>query len=156
MTERLEDLLRACTVRVLGGPMPGAGFFVAPGTVLTCFHVIGDSQALTVRWERDGQPPVEVPVSGRALVVADRGRPIPALDRDYPDIAVLEVAGLDGHPCVGIDAEWPSPEDGFQVFGYPREGGAVLLTPARLSYRGTKGILPATYLDLASDTVKPG
>jgi hypothetical protein len=34
MAERLEDLLRACTVRVLGGPMPGAGFFVAPGKVV--------------------------------------------------------------------------------------------------------------------------
>ena len=78
------------------------------------------------------------------------------MDRDYPDIAVLEVAGLDGHPCVGIDTEWPAHEDSFQVFGYPQEGGAVHLTPARLTYRGTKGILPTTYLDLASDTVKPG
>src|SRR5262249_28326498 len=42
------------------------------------------------------------------------------------------------------------------VFGYPREGGAVQLTPARLTYRGTHGILPTAYLDLASDTVKPG
>ena len=156
MAERLEDLLRSCTVRVLGGPMPGAGFFVAPGMVVTCVHVIGDGPALTVRWERGGQQPVEVPVTGRVLVLADRGRPIPALDRDYPDIAVLAVGGLDGHPCVGIDAEWPSHEDGFQVFGYPSEGGAVQLTPARLTYRGTKGVLPATFLDLASDTVKPG
>ena len=136
--------------------MPGAGFFVAPGKVLTCFHVIGDNPAAVVRWERDGRPPVEAPVAGTVLVLANRGRPIPALDRDYPDIAVLEVAGLDGHPCVGIDTEWPSHEDSFQVFGYPQEGGAVQLTPARLTYRGTKGILPTTYLDLASDTVKPG
>ena len=55
MADRLEDLLRGCTVRVTGGPMPGAGFFVAPGKVLTCVHVIGDSAALVVRWERDGQ-----------------------------------------------------------------------------------------------------
>ena len=136
--------------------MPGAGFFVAPGKVLTCFHVIGDNPASVVRWERDGRPPVEVPVAGRVLVLANRGRPIPALDRDYPDIAVLEVAGLDGHPCVGIDTEWPSHEDSFQVFGYPQEGGAVQLTPARLTYRGAKGIQPTTYLDLASNTVKPG
>ena len=68
-------------------------------------------------------------MTGRVLVLANRGRPIPALDRDYPDIAVLEVAGLDGHPCVGIDTEWPAHEDSFQVFGYPQEGGAVQLTP---------------------------
>ena len=90
------------------------------------------------------------------MVLADRGRPIPALDRDYPDIAVLDIDGLDDHPCVAIDAEWPAQEDGFQVFGYPREGGAVQLTPARLTYRGTQGTAPTTYLDLASDTVKPG
>ena len=156
MAEQLEDLLRGCTVRVTGGPAPGAGFFVAPGKVLTCVHVIGESDALVVRWERDGQPTLEARVSGRVAVLADRGRPIPALDRDYPDIAVLEVGGLEGHPCVRIDPEWPSQEDRFQVFGYPEEGGAVRLTPARLTYRGTHGTLPAAYLDLASDTIKPG
>ena len=135
--------------------MPGAGFFVAPGKVLTCVHVIGDSADLVVRWERDGRPAVEFPVSGR-VALADRGRPIPALDRDYPDIAVLDVHGLEGHPCVRVDPEWPSREDSFQVFGYPREGGAVRLTPARLTYRGTHGTLPTAYLDLASDTIKPG
>jgi Trypsin-like peptidase domain len=89
-------------------------------------------------------------------VLAGGGRPIPALARDYPDIAVLEVGGLEGHPCVRIDPEWPSLEDSFLVFGYPEEGGAVQLTPARLTYRGTKGTLPTAYLDLASDTIKPG
>ncbi len=156
MADRLEDLLRACTVRVTGGPMPGAGFFVAPGTVLTCVHVIGDSSDLVVRWERDGQPVRAARVCDRVAVLADRGRPIPALDRDYPDIAVLRIDGLDGHPCVRIDPEWPSQEDSFQVYGYPEEGGAVQLTPARLTYRGTHGTLPTTYLDLASDTIKPG
>ena len=124
--------------------------------VLTCVHVIGDSIALAVRWERDGQPALEAQVSGRVALLADRGRPIPALDADYPDVAVLAVDGLAGHPCVGIDPDWPSHEDGFQVFGYPEEGGAVQLTPARLTYRGTHGTLPTAYLDLASDTIKPG
>ena len=114
------------------------------------------SAALAVRWERDGQAAAEVPVAGRAVVLAGRGRPIPALEADYPDIAVLEVSGLEGHPCVAIDAGWPWQEDTFQVYGYPREGGAVRLTPARLTYRGTHGTAPAVYLDLASDTVKPG
>jgi tetratricopeptide (TPR) repeat protein len=156
MADRLEDLLRASTVRVTGGPMPGAGFFVAPGKVLTCLHVVGDSPDLLVRWERDGHPLTEAPVTGRVAVLADRGRPIPALEQDYPDIAVLEVAGATGHPCVWIDPDWPSSQDSFQVFGYPREGGAVRLTPARLTYRGTHGTAPTAFLDLASDTVKPG
>ena len=156
MADRLEDLLRACTVRVLGGPMTGAGFFVAPGQVITCAHVAGDGAGLTVRWERDGQPPREVPVSGPPLVLASQGRPIPALESGYPDLAVLQVAGLEGHPCVSVDPQWPGPHDQFQVFGYPREGGAEQLTPARLTYRGTHGTAPTAFLDLASDTIKPG
>ena len=156
MADPLEDLLRACTVRVSGGPVTGAGFFVAPGKVLTCAHVIGESGPIVVRWERDGQPVLEAAVSGRALILDHRGRPIPTLDRDYPDIAVLEVDGLQGHPCVSIDPEWPSRQDSFQIFGYPQEGGAVQLTPARLTYRGTHGTAPTAYLDLASDTIKPG
>ena len=156
MADQLEDLLRACTVRVTGGPAPGAGFFIAPGKVLTCVHVIGESTALVVSWERDGQPTIETPVTGRVAVLADRGRPYPALECDYPDIAVLQFSGLDGHPCVRIDPDWPSREDSFQVFGYPKEGGAVQLTPARLTYRGTHSTSPTTYLGLASDTIKPG
>ena len=156
MADRLEDLLRACTVRVLGGPMTGAGFFVAPGTVITCAHVAGNGAGLTVRWERDGQPPQEVPVSGPPMVLAGGGRPIPALDAGYPDLAVLKIAGFNGHPCVSIDPQWPGPHDQFQVFGYPREGGAEQLTPARLTYRGTHGTAPTAFLDLASDTIKPG
>jgi tetratricopeptide (TPR) repeat protein len=156
VADLLETLLRSCTVRVMGGPAPGAGFFVAPGKVLTCVHEIGDSADLVVRWERDNQPTLEARVLGRIAVLADRGRPIPALDRDYPDIAVLQIGGLEGHPCVRIDPEWPSLEDRFLVFGYPDEGGAVQRTPARLTYRGTKGNLPTAYLDLASDIIKPG
>ena len=98
----------------------------------------------------------EVPVSGPPLVLASQGRPIPALESGYPDLAVLRVAGLDGHPCVSVDPQWPGPHDQFQVFGYPREGGAERLTPARLTYRGTHGTAPTAFLDLASDTIKPG
>jgi hypothetical protein len=157
MAERLEDLLRASTVRVLGGPMPGTGFFVTPGRVLTCVHVIGDAAAatLTVRWERDGREAASFPVTD-VLALASRGRPIPALDRDYPDIAVLEVGGVESHGCVLMDARRPSDGDGLVVYGFPEEGGAVHLTPARLTYRGPHGIAPTSYWDLGSDTVKPG
>ena len=156
MADRLEDLLRACTVRVLGGPMPGAGFFIAPGRVVTCVHVVGDSDSLVVQWERDNLPPLELPVTERIAILRNKGRPIPDLDQDYPDIALLAFDDPGGHPCVAVDLEWPSQEDVFQVFGYPREGGAVLLTPARLTYRGTHGTQPTVFMDLASDTIKPG
>lgn len=156
MADQLEDLLRSCTVRVIGSRSSGAGFFVAPGVVLTCAHVARDSAGLVVRWERDNEPAVEAPVTGQVTILTQRGRPIPALGEDYPDIAVLRVDGLAGHPCAGISTGWPAAGDTFRVFGYPLEGGAVQLTPVRVAYRGTKGVQPTAYLDLAADTIKPG
>ena len=156
MADGLEDLLRACTVRVLGGPMPGAGFFVAPGTVVTCMHVIGDSTRLTVRWERDGAAPAVLPVTGTPLILPGRGRAIRNLDRDYPDVAVLAVEAPGGHPCVRLDLVRPEHGDHVVVFGYPEEGGSVHLTPAGLTYRGLHGTSPTSFWDLGADTVKPG
>jgi tetratricopeptide (TPR) repeat protein len=136
--------------------MPGAGFFVAPGTVVTCVHVIGDSAGLTVRWERDGAAPVELPVTGPPLILPGRGRPVRNLDRDYPDIAVLTVEAPEGHPCVRMDLVRPGHGDQVVVFGYPEEGGSVHLTPAGLTYRGRHGTSPTSFWDLGADTVKPG
>jgi hypothetical protein len=156
VADRLEDLLRSCAVRVTnGGATSGAGFFVAPGRVITCVHVVGTGSALTVHWERDGTPGTVFAVSD-VIRLADRGRPIPALDCDYPDIAVLTVTGITGHPCVAIDAGWPGHSDVLQAFGYPAEGGATLLTPAKLTYRGLRGTWPTLFLDLGWDTIRRG
>ncbi len=143
--------------------MPGAGFFIAPGKVMTCVHVIATcadvitvNPGLRVVWERDGGNSAEFRVTGQPLMLANGGRAISALECDYPDVAVLDLEEPPDHPCVRIDAEWPADGDSFQVYGYPREGGTIRLTPARLSYRGKHGNEPIAYLDLASDTVKPG
>jgi hypothetical protein len=50
MAERLEDLFRACTVRVTGGPEPSAG--------------------LTIGWDGE-DPPLEARVSGVARLSQD-------------------------------------------------------------------------------------
>jgi hypothetical protein len=154
MSSHLEDLVRGCTVQVIGEDL-GTGFFVAPGIVITCAHVLGSRSRPTVRWEQNGQQPIEVTASGPARIIAHDEHPIPKLG-PYPDIAVIEVPGLTGHPYVAVDDEWPQDPDTFYVCGYPREGGTELLTPVRLRYRGKHGTDPATYLDLAGDTIKPG
>ena len=156
MADGLEDLLRACTVRVLGGPMPGAGFFVAPGMVVTCAHVIGDDADLSVRWEHDGAAASVLAVTGPPLILPSRGRAIRNLVRDYPDIAVLSVEAPSGHPCVRMELVRPGQGDHVVVFGYPEEGGSVHLTPAWLTYRGLHGTAPTSFWDLGADTVKPG
>lgn len=141
----LEDLFRDSTVRVIG-PRPGTGFFVAPGVVLTCAHVVGRDAPVSVL----GRP------ATRVERLCDRGRPLPALDEDYPDVAIVWV-DIDGHPCVALDEARPIWDDSFQTYGFPTEGGsAELLTPAMLDYRGTKGPEATPFIDLKSDTVKPG
>src|SRR5215204_3939990 len=156
LAEDLVNLVRACTVRidrVADHRTLGTGFFVTPGTVLTCEHVISGESSVKVIWELDSAEPREARI---VKVLAARGRPIPALDSDYPDVAVLSVAGLDDHPCVATEAAWPAMGDDFQIYGYPEEGRSVQLTPARLAYRGLKGIAPMEYLDLKSDVVQEG
>jgi tetratricopeptide (TPR) repeat protein len=151
-TEPLERLLRAATVRVEGGARPGAGFFLAPGLVVTCAHVVRDATDLTIVWGEAG----EHTAAGRPeMVLCDRGRPIPALDADYPDVAVLQVAAK-GHPCVALDEDMPTFADRFRIYGFPTEGGSVVLTPGDLSYRGIKGQTPTEFIDLSSDRVKGG
>jgi NB-ARC domain/Trypsin-like peptidase domain len=149
--ESLEVLLEACTVRVEGGQRPGAGFFVAPGRVLTCVHVIGGAEGeeqLNILWND---------MSIAVLKVLKRlnggGRPMPKLD-DYPDVALLEV-DIDKHPCVRVDETWPEDGDRFWAYGFPKEGDADnLSTSVRLKYNGMKG--HARYIDLASGTVRLG
>ena len=155
MTSQPEGLVRDCTVQVIGEER-GTGFFAAPGIVITCAHVTGSRRPPVVRWQRDGQPPVEVtaPAPARTLDYAER--PIPALDTPYPDIAVIELPALTDHPCVAVDDDWPQDLDTFYACGYPREGRGEELTPARLRYRGKHGTDPAAYIDLSKDTIKPG
>ncbi len=146
----IEDLLRACTVRVDGGPKPGVGFFVAPGVVMTCAHVAGErADALAIVFGDKRLTSVT-----RVTRLVSRGRPIAVLD-EYPDLAVLDISVSD-HPCVWIDEERPTTADRFQIYGYPEEGSSVNLTPAMLDYRGVQGDEPTQFIDLMSDTVKRG
>ena len=53
MNQHLYELLRQCTVRVsISGKVGhGTGFFVAPGLILTCAHVIKTVQPATTSIE---------------------------------------------------------------------------------------------------------
>jgi hypothetical protein len=48
----LQALFERCVVQVtIGGQHNGSGFFVAPGRVLTCAHVVRDSIEVGIVWE---------------------------------------------------------------------------------------------------------
>jgi tetratricopeptide (TPR) repeat protein len=103
--ELLEKLLEDCTVRVVTKGQSGSGFFVAPGLILTCTHVIkntlGEASAIKVHHHGILLPVLEI----------TKAFPLP-----YPDLALLRIIGLD-HPCVYLD-ENISPYDPLYSYGY--------------------------------------
>src|SRR5947209_5807441 len=88
MVQSLYELLHDCTVRVevLKGSQ-GTGFFVAPGLILTCAHVVEAAQQRNRR--------VEVTWNGQTTTAQIQE----FRDAEYPDLALLRV-NLSDHPCV--------------------------------------------------------
>lgn len=88
-SEALLALLRRCTVR-FSGASQGTGFFVAPGQILTCAHVVEDmrDKAAPIAIEWNGKPYYPTIPDDRHY----RAKP-------YPDLALLR-AELGAHPCV--------------------------------------------------------
>lgn len=109
MPQRLDELLQECTVKITvpGQSGWGTGFFVAPGLILTCAHVVKRSP---------GQ--VQVGWQNKTLdAVVEQSIPDPY------DLALLRVTLVAdvNPPCVRLDEE-VQPRDPLYLFGYPDEG----------------------------------
>lgn len=107
--ELLRGLLGRCRVAV-GGASRGAGFFVAPGYVVTCAHVAGTGP-VAIRWQG-----AEYEGVVRAASPAPRGGkglwP-------YPDLAVVEVpGGPRGHPCAWLEEMTPRRDAPLTAAGF--------------------------------------
>jgi hypothetical protein len=122
----LITLFRQCAVRIGddAGRFRGTGFFVAPGRIVTCAHVVHGAAELRVQWQ-DRQPV-------RATVAA--AQPPLALVSDpatypFPDLAVLNL-GSDtatwDHPCAALTDARPVLDEARAVLylaGYTVEHG---------------------------------
>jgi hypothetical protein len=95
----LLRLLGRCVVAVHAGEnFRGTGFFVAPGEVLTCAHVVQAREDLVVEWEA-GSFPATVVKALPDLEPGDRRAGFYPL----PDVALLQLdARPADHPCVPI------------------------------------------------------
>lgn len=107
-SEQLISLLQRCTARLSITNESGTGFFVAPGLILTCAHVVGniesDKTAVMVQW--NGQ-------SYTAKIV--RLFPEP-----YPDLALLKLENAPPvHPCVFLH-EAVRTDDNLYSYGYTK------------------------------------
>jgi trypsin-like peptidase len=120
----LIALFRQCVVRVddEAGSFCGTGFFVAPGVVLTCAHVVHGTDGTRVRWRSGCASAALVRAEPPLESVMDPAR------YPLPDLAVLQVKGGTnwGHPCAGLAAEPPvlsGPPDALYLAGYTVEHG---------------------------------
>lgn len=96
MPSSLDQLLRDCTVEVTGDGTRGTGFFVAPGIVLTCCHVLGNSftQGMSVKISHhNGGPSREVD----GTVDLALGTSVDGFL--YPDVALISISSIGGS-CV--------------------------------------------------------
>ena len=137
----LEDLLQHCTVKLsIPGQMGwGTGFFVAPGLILTCAHVVQRSpKQVQVCWQNQTLD-----------AVVERSIP------DSYDLALLRLTPTaDVHPpCVWLDEEVRS-RDPLYLFGYPDEGDRQG-EPRTFNCDGTTGSAIASIL-FNLGQVRPG
>ncbi|WP_405089591.1 serine protease [Micromonospora sp. NBC_01392] len=131
------------------GRLPGSGFFVAPGTVLTCAHVAGPTATrVTVRWRG-------LPHAG--TVRAASAAPTGAALWPWPDLAVIHLDSLTEHPCVWLTTRMPSL--GRPCFG---AGYSSTLAPSLkpavglLHLTGRHAFPPGTLLKISHEDVTQG
>jgi|GEM_PF-1295059 len=108
MVQRLDELLQSCTVKItVPGQMGwGTGFFVAPGLILTCAHVVkalNPGAFAQISWQQEG-------VSDAAIVECIHELDLALLRFSPPQNVDL--------PCVYLDREF-QPTDNFYTYGYP-------------------------------------
>ena len=115
--EQLLELLRQCTVKLVVTRGHGTGFFVSPGTILTCAHVVDADQKnnrdVTVQWH--GQ-------SFTASIQYLLSEMHSGLRVQYPDLALLKFDDpkIINYPCVYLHPE-AHLDDKMYSYGYTDE-----------------------------------
>ena len=106
-SQDLDDLLRRCTVRlhIPRDGSQGTGFWVAPGLLLTCAHVVETAQAQSL--------PVEIADVGRTV----SGRIVAFYPKPYPDLVLLRCDEFPNHRCVYLNADIAL-QDSLYSYGY--------------------------------------
>ncbi|MFI1422601.1 trypsin-like peptidase domain-containing protein [Streptomyces sp. NPDC020731] len=134
------------------GASQGAGFFVAPGYVVTCAHVAGvrTGTRLPVFWN-------DTEFEGFVLTAS-----APPKGRDlwpYPDLAVVRLPDAPtNHPCVWLDTMPPSRDAPLTAIGFSDiyESGKASERSAALTRGGTTKLQGGSMLELVGGEVNKG
>ena len=119
----LREQLKRCTVQLLvPGKSLGTGFFVAPGFILTCAHVVQTARENNLSIEVclwDGQSIGQGSIDKYVLEKIPIKDTLPGQKFQYlyPDLALLQVK-LTDHPCVYLDTQVSSGNQ-LHMYGYP-------------------------------------
>ncbi len=177
--ELLEPLVQAATVRVHAprrgydnpgslwtGPTWGSGFFIAPGWVLTCAHVVGEGGAAVRLTGREvgitfssGTGGATGTVTGRVECVLperlEERRPGVRALWDLPDLALVRVLAPVSHACVWLTDRSRPRFDEVAYFGCTEDLGTPEITGRTTRLRGTAGNGAAIRLG-DDDEIDPG
>lgn len=178
--ELLEPLVKAATVRVHApvdgygtpgtGPTWGSGFFIAPGWVLTCAHVVGEGGAAVRLVGREvgitfsvaggpGEAAGTGTVAGRVECVLperlEERRPAPRALWDLPDLALVRVLAPISHACVWLTDRARPRLDEAAYFGATEDLGVREITGRTTRLRGTAANGAAIRLG-DDDDIEPG
>ncbi|WMD04102.1 trypsin-like peptidase domain-containing protein [Streptomyces sp. FXY-T5] len=181
--DRVKGLLHDATVWIRGPEtggrsgdpqLWGSGFFIAPGRVLTCAHVLADAPAGSGVWQgkpnlrityrvrpehHDGSP--EATVAGRLLYSLPAHDPAVPLDRGswpLPDLAVIAVDEEYEHPCVWLSDLSTPPGGASGQLGYRGfriDGGSVRGRSGDCAVEGTDEPY-GVRLGIEGGEIKPG
>lgn len=137
---RLEDLIQQCTVELgIRGQESGTGFFIAPGYILSCEHVVREmGPSIPVRWGH-------IPNFSEATIL----EVLPKFD-----IGILRFTPpRPDLPCVLLDEADPEITDKLYLFGYG--SASPNGDPVTVSVEGKTGDRPA-YIKYQVGAIKPG
>lgn len=108
--ESRRQHLQKCTVRLRLGSEQGTGFFVAPGLILTCAHVVAGagSRSIEVFWKDENQNYTAI---------------VEQLREDWTlDLALLRLESeVSNHPYVDFEQASLQTDDDLYIFGYPED-----------------------------------
>lgn len=117
MAQRVDSrALRRYIVRIHdadSGSVRGTGFFVAPGKVLTCAHVVEDDDEVDLVSAVDLRSP---PRRAKVCARSEPGEPGQA-PWPFPDLAVLNISDR-RHPCPPLYAGDPDNNDECHAYGF--------------------------------------
>lgn len=107
MDKLIQKLFESCIVKIIAGTQEGSGFFIAPGKIITCAHVIEEiyeHDLINVLW------------NGKSY----QCNTLSFFPNPYPDIGILEFPSKK-HPCV-LFCDDVKIGDRLYSFGYSKEG----------------------------------